>query len=163
MPRIDVPDDLTGWMSLQPELGGALGAFSVAVYGQSKLPVRIREVARMRLALDNECEVCRNTRDAQGAAHGVDEELYRHVLEWRTWPGYSERERLAAEYAERFARDHVGLRADDSFWKRFRAQFTDAEIVDLAICCALWLGTGRTMRVLDVGQSCELMLNTPVR
>lgn len=160
MPRIDAPDDLTGWMGLQPELAGGLGAFSQAVYSQSKLPMRIREVARMRIALDNECEVCRKTRDAQGPANGVDEALYEHVLEWRTWPGYSERERLAAEYAERFARDHIGLRADDAFWQRFRADFSDAEIVDLAICCALWLGTGRTMRVLDVGQSCELVLNT---
>src|SRR5437868_5579402 len=148
MPNIDVNDDLTGWMGLQPDLATGLGAFSTAVYGKSKLPMRIREVARMRIALDNECEVCRNARDAEGAAQGVDEALYEHILEWRTWPGYSERERLTAEYAERFAQDHVGLREDVAFWKRFRANFSDAEIVDLAICCALWLGSGRAMRVL---------------
>lgn len=159
MPRIDAPDDLTGWMSLQPQLGAGLGAFSEAVYSKSQLPMRIREIARMRIAIDNECEVCRNARDANGTAQGVDEALYDHVLEWRTWSGYSERERLAAEYAERFAQDHVGLRADDTFWERFRANFKDEEIVDLAMCCALWLGSGRMMRVLDVGQTCELVLN----
>jgi len=67
---------------------------------------------------------------------------------------------IAAEYAERFALDHVGLRADAEFWLRHRQQFSDAEIVDLAICCSLWLGAGRTMRVLDVGQSCSLTLGT---
>ena len=41
---------------------------------------------------------------------------------------------------------------------RLRAAYSDAEIVDLAMCCALWLGTGRTMRTLDVGQSCALTL-----
>ena len=32
------------------------------------------------------------------AAAGVDEELYAHATEWPTWPGYSEQERLAAEF-----------------------------------------------------------------
>jgi alkylhydroperoxidase family enzyme len=159
MPNIDVSDDLTEWMGLQPELGAGLGAFSTAVYTKSKLPMRIREIARMRIALANGCEVCRNARDAEGAAQGVDEALYAHVLEWSTWSGYSQRERLAAEYAERFADNHIGLGEDGAFWKRIRAHYSDAEIVDLAICCALWLGTGRMMRVLDVGQSCSLVLN----
>lgn len=159
MPRIDVEDDLTDWMSLQPELGAGLGAFSEAVYGKSQLPMRIREVARMRIALANGCEVCRNTRDAEGEANGVDEALYEHVLEWETWPGYSARERLAVEYAEGFATDHKALGADDDFWRRMRAEFADREIVDLALCCALWVGAGRTMHVLDVGQSCTLVLN----
>ena len=159
MPNIEVTDDLTSWMALQPELAIGASAFSQAVYASKALPMRIREVARMRIAESNQCEVCRNTRDAQGAAEGVDEALYEHILEWRTWPGYSERERLAAEYAERIGGDHVALREDQAFWQRMRSEFTDAEIVALATSCALWLGMGRTMRVLDVGQSCQLVLN----
>ncbi len=162
MPRIDVSDDLTSWMGLAPDLAAGLGAFSEAVYGQSQLPLHIREVARMRIAIANECEVCRNARDADALKHGVDEALYTHILEWKTWHGYSERERLTAEYAERFALDHIGLREDDAFWKRMNANFSDAEIVDLGICCALWLGSGRAMRVLDVGQSCELVIQKKI-
>ena len=159
MPRIDVDDDLASWLMLRPEMAMGLGALSSAVYDKSALPLREREVARMRIARANECEVCRNTRDALGAAAGVDEDLYDHILEWATWPGYSDRERLAAEYAERFATDHLGLRDDDAFWARLRAAYSDAEIVDLGICCALWLGSGRLMRVLDVAQSCSLVLH----
>jgi alkylhydroperoxidase family enzyme len=159
MPNIEVTDDLTSWMALQPELGAGAAAFSEAVYGSKALPMQIREVARMRIAESNQCEVCRNTRDATGAAEGVDEALYEHILEWRTWPGYSERERLAAEYAERIGGDHVALREDQAFWKRMRSEYSDAEIVALATSCALWLGMGRAMRVLDVGQSCQLVLN----
>ncbi len=118
MPRLDVDDDLGSWLMLRPEMGAGLGALSTAVYDKSVLPLREREMARMRIALANECEVCRNTRDALGEAAGVDEALYEHVPEWRTWPGYSERERLAAEFAERFASDHLGLRDDDDFWNR---------------------------------------------
>jgi 4-carboxymuconolactone decarboxylase len=159
MPRLDVDDDMVGWLMLRPQLAMGLGGLSSAVYDKSELPLREREVARMRIARANECEVCRNTRDALGAAAGVDEDLYEHVIEWATWPGYSERERLAAEFAERFAADHIGLREDEDFWKRMKAAYDDGEIVDLGICCALWLGSGRLMRVLDVGQTCSLVLH----
>lgn len=158
MPHIDVPDDLGGWMALRPEMAPGLVALSDAVYGQSKLPLRVQEIARMRIALANQCEVCRNARYAEGTDQGMDEAFYANVAQWRTAPGYSERERLAAEYAEGFALDHVALRDNQDFWTRYRRRFRDDEIVDLAICCALWLGAGRTMRVLDVGQTCALVI-----
>jgi alkylhydroperoxidase family enzyme len=158
MPRIDVTDDLGSWMSLRPDMAPGLVAFSEAVYGRSQLPRRVQEIARMRIALANECEVCRNARYANGDDDGIDEHFYANVPAWRTSPRFDTREKLAAEYAERFATDHIALRADDDFWQRMRSAYTDAEIVDLAMCCALWLGTGRTMRTLDVGQTCALTL-----
>jgi AhpD family alkylhydroperoxidase len=153
------PDDLAGWMFHRPELAAGMGALSDAVYDRSRLPLREREVARMRIAEANGCEVCRNARDALGASSGVDDDLYAHVLDWRSWPGYSDRERLAAEFAERFAGDHHRLREDDDFWSRLHAHFDDGEIVDLGMCCALWLGSGRLMRTLDVGQACSLVFH----
>jgi alkylhydroperoxidase family enzyme len=152
-------DDLTSWLSARPRMAMGVGALSDAVYNHSSLPLRIREIARIRIAEDNECQVCRHTRDAHGEAEGVDEALYENILDWRTFPGYSERERIAAEFAERFARDHRGLRDDDDFWARAREHYTDEEIVDLGICCSMWLGNGRLMRVLDVAQSCTLVLH----
>ena len=89
-------------------MGRAIGAFANAVYNHNRLPMRTRELARTVIAHDNECEVCVNTRDADGPAAGVDEELYEHAREWRTWPGYSDQERLAAEFAHRFATEHTG-------------------------------------------------------
>ena len=158
MPHINVTDDLGSWMNLQPEMRDGLVAFSNAVYGKPQLPLREREIARMRIAEINQCEVCRNARQAQGPSAGLDDAFYANVLDWRHADEYSMRERLAAEFAERFAIDHVELRADDEFWSRMHAQFSDAELVELAMSCALWLGTGRAMRVLDVGQSCQLTL-----
>ena len=105
-------DDIYSWATKSPDLGGAIANFSQAVYTKNRLPMRTRELARAVIAQDNECVVCANTRDADGPAAGVDEELYEHVLEWRTWPGYSEQERLAAEFAHRFATEHTKLRDD---------------------------------------------------
>ena len=111
-------DDLAGWVLKSPELGSAIGAFANAVYSKNRLPMRTRELARTVIAHENECEVCVNTRDADGPAAGVDEELYDHAREWRTWPGYSDQERVAAEFAHRFATEHTVLRDDEDFWAR---------------------------------------------
>ncbi len=132
-----------------------MATFSSAVYNRNRLPMRVREIARIVIAHDNECTVCLNTRDADGPAAGVDEDLYAHALEWRTWPGFTEQERIAAEFAHRFATDHVGLRADDGFWQRARHEFSDELLADLTMSCAMWLGMGRMLRTLDMGQACS--------
>ena len=52
------------------------------------------------------------------AQQGASEELYAHVAEYRSWPGYTDRERLAIEFAERFVVDHTNM--DDEFFGRLR-------------------------------------------
>jgi alkylhydroperoxidase family enzyme len=90
------------------------------------------------------------------ARQGVDEELYAHVAEYRDYPGYSERERISVEYAERFVTDHLSI--DDAFLTRLKAAFADDEILDLSICIAAFLGLGRILRVLGVDPACEIDL-----
>ncbi|MGW4099450.1 MULTISPECIES: carboxymuconolactone decarboxylase family protein [unclassified Mycobacterium] len=151
-------DDVAGWILRSPEIGTAMANYTNAVYTKGRLPLRVRELARMVIALDNECVVCQNTRDSDGAAAGVDEDLYDHAAEWRTWPGYSAQERIAAEFAERFASDHTGLRDDEDFWDRAAEQFDAELLTDLALSCAMWLGMGRMLRTLDIGQTCKITL-----
>lgn len=160
MSRIgDFPDDdVAGWILKSPEIGVAMAGFSQAVYNRNRLPMRVREVARIVIAHDNECEVCVNTRDADGPTAGVDEELYAHALEWRTWPGFTDQERIAAEFAHRFATEHTKLRDDEDFWERCGEHFSDELLADLALSCAMWIGMGRTLRTLDIGQSCKITL-----
>ena len=161
MSRIgDFPDDdVAGWITRSPDLGTAMAGFSSAVYSdRNRLPMRVRELARIVMAYDNECTVCVNTRDADGPAAGVDEELYEHALEWRTWPGFTEQERVAAEFAHRFATEHTKLREDEDFWDRAHEQFSNELLADLTLSCAMWLGMGRTLRTLDIGQACKLTL-----
>ncbi len=61
MARIDIPDgdgrEMTRVWQLAPHLGVGLSAMSEAVYERSSLPVREREVARMRIAQLNECHI----------------------------------------------------------------------------------------------------------
>jgi alkylhydroperoxidase family enzyme len=85
---------------------------------------------------------------------GVTEEMYAHVAEYRERDDYTPREKLAIEYAERFALDHRNL--DDDFWARMRAQFADDEILDLSICLVTFVGLGRVLRVLGVDPACDV-------
>ena len=64
---------------------------------------------------------------------------------------YSERERLAIAYAERFAVDHLAI--DDAFFVELRRAFTDPEILDLTICLAAFLGLGRLLRTLGIDET----------
>ena len=154
MARLDVPagpggDAVQIW-SLQPELGAAATRLVDAAYNKSILPVRVREAARMRIAQLNECTVCLAFRADKVRAQGLGEEFYGAVGA----PGegvLSEQERLAVEYAERFAVDHTSI--DDEFMERLRGSFTDPEVLDLTICLSAFLGLGRTLRALGITET----------
>ena len=152
MPAGDQPEIVRVW-GLRPEMGEAVQRLSYAVYSQSALPARVREAARMRIAHVNDCAVCRGWRIPELAEQGVDEELYAHVADPDAGD-YSAQERLAIEFAERYALDHRSL--DDAFFARLREHFTDAEILDLSICVGNWLAFGRLTMVLDLDEACAV-------
>jgi alkylhydroperoxidase family enzyme len=136
------------WSLHRTEMAIGMGAFSEAVYGNTKLPLREREAARWTIALINDCVVCQDTRAKDAAAHAVDEGFYAEVASWASSDALTEREKLAAEFAQRFALDHQAM--DDAFWDRLRRAFTDDEVADLVICCGMFLGLGRALAVVGV-------------
>src|SRR5580704_6267400 len=119
-------------------MGKAVNRLVDAAYNKSILPVRVREAARMRIAQLNDCPVCLTFRAASVKESGVAEDFYAHVAEHQTSDLYSEQERLAIAYA---------------FFGRLRSVFTDAEILDLTICLATFLGLGRLLRVLGIDET----------
>lgn len=153
MARLDIPpgeggDAVQIW-SLQPKLGRAATRLVDAAYNKSVLPVRVREAARMRIAQLNDCTVCLCFRADKLRAQGLDEEFYCAL---GSDDGvFSDQERLAVEYAERFAVDHTII--DDAFVERLRAAFTDPEIFDLTVCLSAFLGLGRTLRALGIAET----------
>jgi AhpD family alkylhydroperoxidase len=160
MPRISFPEKGLGehadWMLARPDMAVAMGGLAAAVYGTSTLAKREREAARYTIALVNDCAVCRATRAKDAEQAGLDEGFYAEVPAWRTSTALSERERLAAEFAQRFAIDHLAM--DDPFWDRLRAAYSDEEIADLTMCCGTWLGLGRALAVIGVRAPDERIL-----
>jgi alkylhydroperoxidase family enzyme len=160
MARISFPDRGYGehvdWALLRPAMAVGMGQLSSAVYENTQLTLREREAARWTIALINDCVVCQGTRAKDADAGGVDEGFYAEVPGWRTSSALSDREKLAAEFAERFVLDHQGM--DDAFWGRLRAAYADDEVADLAMCCGMFLGLGRTLAVIGVRAPDERLL-----
>jgi alkylhydroperoxidase family enzyme len=152
MARIEFPERGFGehvdWALLRPNMAAGMGALSEAVYGNTQLALREREAARWTIALINHCEVCQDTRARDADAHGVDDGFYADVAGWKTSDKLTERERLAAEFAQRFALDHVAM--DDEFWRRLRSAYADDEVADLTMACGMFLGMGRVLAVIGV-------------
>ncbi len=91
---------------------------------------------------------------------GLDDDLYHRVAEYQEIGAFTEEEKLAAELAERFVFDHVALRADEDFWGRVKAAFSDQQILELLTLIGFCLGVGRLLAVLDVANDCPVNLTS---
>jgi alkylhydroperoxidase family enzyme len=177
--RIDIPENEQDPFSnldqyYSPEIVGAAKAFSQAVYQKTRLPLRVFEGARARTAEINGCMVCRAFRAKRDLgefyeAAGIDasqtviengaapdEDFYQNVSNWRTHPGYSDRERIAIEYAERFCEEPRVLAKDDEFWGRAKAVFSDEELVELGHSIGSFIASGRVAHVLGLDLVCSV-------
>jgi len=160
MARIALPEgsgeETDRLWQLAPEIGEAGDAWGRVVREHVTLSVREREAARMRIATINGCRICQETRIAGADEWGIDDGFYAAVDDPARRDVFSERERLAIEFAERF---DAGARTfDDAFWASLRAAFSDAELVELAASVAKWLALGRINAVFELSVSCPLVL-----
>jgi alkylhydroperoxidase family enzyme len=79
---------------------------------------------------------------------GMDDELYRSVGRYDQVEEFSEREKLAIEFGERYAIDHTAI--DDEFFARLRQHFSDTEVLELTMVAGYCVGIGRALQVLDI-------------
>jgi alkylhydroperoxidase family enzyme len=168
MPRVSVPADqdpmMYVWGRLAPALAAPAAAFSGAVYASSLLSLREFEAARISIASANDCNVClnwRSARDVPGKADRPDEvpeSFYDAVLAGDT-KTLTARERLAARFATLFAIDHLAI--DDDMWTELHREFSDDELVDLALCVGAWIAFGRLNRVFDIDGACRVGVPLP--
>jgi alkylhydroperoxidase family enzyme len=128
---------------------------------ETSLTAREREGMRILGAVKTNCPICagmRLWRDWPGFAGGeIPEEFYQNAIAANLdWEGFSERERLLIEFADRFDRDIDGINGDDALWSRMHQHLTDTEIGDLVIMLATWIGTGRALKALGIGSVCAI-------
>src|SRR5581483_9503967 len=158
----------------RPRMAAAMEALSAAVYQETTLSYREAEGARIVIAHINGCLMCQGYRIAAdltealkamdlaedantGANRGEapDEAFYQAAAgDWRTSDIFSERERLAMDYAERIALTPIPLPYDDEFWDRLKAQYDDGEIADLTYSINTWIATGRMVHALGLDGAC---------
>jgi alkylhydroperoxidase family enzyme len=86
---------------------------------------------------------------------GLTDELYQQVGRYYDEPGFSTRERLAAEFAEQFAIDHTQI--GDELWARMREHFSDVELLELTVTVGFCVGIGRAYQVLDIARDFDVL------
>lgn len=152
MPRIELPagegPEVTRVLSLVPHFVDAVNALEKAVWA-SPLPRRTHELVRMRIAEINGCVLCMTWRN-----DWADEAALAAVSQHATSELFSAAERVAIEYAERFATDSKAI--DDDMLARLGAHYSPAEIADLTLVIGKYLAMGRFMQVLDLDQACTI-------
>jgi len=155
--NVDIPEGKNPieyvWGDMVPGIGPAAANFSLAVYAHTTLGLREFEAARLRIAQINGCLFCLDWRTERDG-HKVEDDFPDAVEHWRTTDAFDDRTRLAAEYADRYARDHHGL--DEEFWGRMTTHYSQTEIVELTMSLGSWLAFGRLNRVLGLDAMCVL-------
>ena len=154
MARIELPPgegpENTRALALRPTFQAAIDQLERAVW-KSELPRRLHELVRMRVAKINGCVVCMSWRNPTWCD---DESLLATVEQWATAPGFTDAERVALEYAERFCLDSQGI--DEKLLERLGTHFDAGMIVDLTLVVGKYLALGRFSQVLGLDQSCLL-------
>lgn len=139
---------LNAVMAHNPALFERYFSFFYPAHEHGVLATRIKEIARIRIARHNNCQACMNARYATAQAQGLDEERIAQLDlpedQWQLDP----RERLAIEFADRLAFDH--LRIDQPFVDRLLAEFSPAEVLELGMMIGQYIGFGRLLVAMGI-------------
>jgi alkylhydroperoxidase family enzyme len=118
-----------------------------AAEGAAKLPPRLKELVRLRIAKLNGCVTCQS---ARLAADSIPEE--QAVGVWKDNftenPDYTPAERAAVEFAERMAADHHSI--GDAEIEALHEHFDEAEILELMMMAGQYIGFGRCLAILQL-------------
>jgi len=125
----------------RPELADGLIAFAGALKVHSTLPRRLVELVRLRVAFFNQCRSCMAIRYQDALADGLTEGAVCSLERPEESEDLTDAEKAAVRYGELFATDHLAI--DDAVYDELRTHFTESEIIELGLNCALFVGVGR--------------------
>jgi AhpD family alkylhydroperoxidase len=113
----------------------------IAINSSGTLSPRLIELIRLRIAFHNQCRSCMAIRYANAVEDGVDEELVCSLEKPQEAEDLSPAERAALRFADLFATNHLAI--DDAVYDELREHFTEGELVEIGLNCAIDVGMGR--------------------
>ena len=105
------------------------------------LPERLVELVRLRVAFFNQCRSCMAIRYADAVADGVSEDLDCSLEKPHEANDLSAAEKSAIRFGELMATDHLAV--GDPVYADLRRHFSEAQIVELGMTVAFFVGFGR--------------------
>jgi alkylhydroperoxidase family enzyme len=142
--------DVGAILAHRPEAAAALGAAMDALRAKGTIGQRTGELIRLRIAFHNQCRSCMAVRYPVSRDDGLTDALVCSLEKPDEAPDLTEAERAALRYADLFATDH--LRIDDEVYNGLRRYYTEDQLVEIGLICAISVGIGRlaaTWHVVD--------------
>src|SRR5580700_10351765 len=134
----------------RPEIAAGIGMAMMAINTSGTLSPRLIELIRLRIAFHNQCRSCMAIRYSNAVEDGLDEDLVCSLEKPEEADDLTDAERAALGFADLFATNHLAI--DEAVYDGLRQYFTEGELVEIGLNCALDVGMGRlaaTWRVTD--------------
>jgi AhpD family alkylhydroperoxidase len=137
----DLEQGLTRIFAHAPDLTLGMMGFAGALKARRTLPEKLVELVRLRIAFFNQCRSCMAIRYTDAVNDGLTEELVCSLEHPQEADDLTAAEKAAIRYGELMAADHLAI--DDAIYDELGAHFNEAQIVELGMICAFFVGFGR--------------------
>ena len=137
----DLEQGLTRFFAHCPEQALGLMQFGGALKRNRALPERLIELVRLRIAFFNQCRSCMAIRYSDAVADGLTEDLVCSLAKPDEADNLSDAEKAAIRFGELMATDHLAI--GDAIYADLRRHFSEAQIVELGMTVAFFVGFGR--------------------
>lgn len=131
-----------------PEIAKGMLAFSGALFGNRTLPRRLVELVRLRVAFHNQCRSCMAIRYRSAIDDGMTEGMVCSLERPQDAPDLTAAEKAAVRYADLSSTDHLAI--GDAEFDALRLHFSEAQIVELGMFIAFFIGFGRLSAAWDM-------------
>ena len=137
----ELEQGLTRFFAHCPEQALGLMQFGKALKLNRALPERLVELVRLRIAFFNQCRSCMAIRYADAVNDGLSEDLVCSLAKPHEADNLSAAEKAAIRFGELMATDHLAI--GDAIYADLRRHFSEAQIVELGMTVAFFVGFGR--------------------
>jgi AhpD family alkylhydroperoxidase len=135
-------------MAHAPGMAKALATFGASLWQTRTLPRRLVELVRLRIAFHNQCRSCMAIRYQSAVDDGLTEGMVCSLERPHDSPDLTAAEKSAIHYADLSATDHFSI--GDATFADLRRFYTEAEIVELGMFIAFFIGYGRLGAAWDM-------------
>ncbi|MPZ98476.1 MAG: carboxymuconolactone decarboxylase family protein [Dehalococcoidia bacterium] len=135
----------------QPALLDAYLGFEDGLRASRELELELKELASLKVSTMVGCAFCMDIGSHLATRRGLTERQLLELTEYRTSDAYTERQRLALEYAEAMTERRVQV--SDGLFDRLRTEFDEVQLVELTAMIAWENYRGRFNHALGIGST----------
>jgi AhpD family alkylhydroperoxidase len=135
-------------MAHTPAMAKGMIAFSGALFQNRTLPRRLVELVRLRVAFHNQCRSCMAIRYRTAVDDGMTEGMVCSLERPQEAADLTDAEKAALRYAELSCVDHLSI--NEASFDDLRDYFSEAQIVELGLFVAFFIGFGRLSAAWDM-------------